>query len=70
MTDAESNARPAQHDSNADRIRDLNSRAEAAGYLLVRSAFPRYEWKLIDNEYREDIFATTDLDRIEQWLES
>ncbi len=70
MTDFNANPVPAQPDPMAERIRELTARAESAGYVLVRSAVPRYEWKLLDNEYREDIFSSTDLDRIEQWLSS
>ncbi|NKY53628.1 hypothetical protein [Nocardia vermiculata] len=70
MTDPTAKHAPAEHDPDLDRIRALTTRAERAGYVLVRSALPRYEWKLLDNEYREDIFSSTDLERIEQWLES
>ncbi|PPJ33642.1 hypothetical protein C5E45_04690 [Nocardia nova] len=70
MTDHDANVPAAQSDPPVDRIRELAARAEAAGYVLVGSAAPRYEWKLLDSEYREDIFSTTELDRIEQWLDS
>ena len=70
MTDHIAKYAPAEQDPDLDRIRELTARAERAGYVLVRSALPRYEWKLLDNEYREDIFSSTDLGRIEQWLES
>ena len=70
MTDPAAKHAPAEHDPDLDRIRELTARAEHAGYVLVRSALPRYEWKLLDNEYRDDIFSSTDLERIEQWLDS
>lgn len=68
MTDAKSS--PAQPDPLRERVRVLSARAESAGYVLTRGASPRHEWKLLDSEYREDIFSSTDLDRIEQWLDS
>lgn len=68
MTDTKDSA--AQPDPLRERIRELTARAESAGYVLTRSAVPRYEWTLLDSEYREDIFSSTDLDRIEQWLDS
>ena len=70
MTDTDANDSAAQPNPMADRIRDLTARAESAGYVLVRSAAPRYEWKLLEGEYAEDIFSATDLDQIEHWLDS
>lgn len=70
MTDRETNNSAAQPDPARERIAQLSARAESAGYVLTRSAVPRYEWTLLDSEYRENIFSSTDLDRIEQWLDS
>lgn len=70
MTEFSTKSASAQSDPNAERLRELTARAERAGYILTRSAVPRYEWTLIDSEYRENIFSSTDLGRIEQWLES
>ncbi|PSR62803.1 MULTISPECIES: hypothetical protein [Nocardia] len=70
MTDDNPNNVAAQAKAMSERVRALTARAESAGYTLVRSAAPRYEWTLLDGEYRENIFSTTDLDRIEQWLDT
>ena len=70
MTDTGSNNGAAQPDPHAERIRRLVARAEKAGYVLVRSAAPRHEWKLMDGDYGEDIVTATDLNRIEQWLDT
>lgn len=70
MTDSESNSGSAQPDPHAERVRQLTARAENAGYVLVRGSAPRHEWKLLDGEYGEDIVTTTDLGRIEQWLDT
>lgn len=59
-----------QENSASIRIRELSERAEKGGYILVRSAFPRYEWKLLGSDYRDDLFTTTDLDLIEKWLDT
>lgn len=70
MSDRRTDHTEAQSDSNRSRVRELAARAEAAGYILIRSAAPRFEWKLLDDEYREDILTTTDIDQIAEWLDS
>ncbi len=70
MTEFDAKDAAAQSDPLRERVRALSDRADSAGYVLIRSAVPRYEWKLLDGEYREDVFSSTDLDRIEQWLDS
>ncbi len=61
---------PAHSNPMAERIRELTMRAERAGYVLVRCAAPRYEWKLLDSEYCDDVFTTSQLDEIDDWLSS
>ncbi|MFF0454563.1 hypothetical protein [Nocardia africana] len=70
MSDRETNSSAAQADSMPERIPELTARAEAAGYVLVRSVRPRPEWKLLDRESGEEIFCAAELDTIEHWLDS
>ncbi|WP_169814583.1 hypothetical protein [Nocardia pseudovaccinii] len=51
-------------DPESAREQQLASRAERAGYLLVRDQ----RWTLLDAEDGEALYSTASLDLIEQWL--
>ncbi|OXR46768.1 hypothetical protein B7C42_01746 [Nocardia cerradoensis] len=56
-------------DIRVARLRALGSRAEKAGYRLVRERALPGAWTLLDAEDGEIIHAATPLDYIEQWLD-
>ena len=57
-------------DPTATRIRKLTDRATEAGYVLVRSASMPHEWRLLDADYCEEIYVTTSLGEVAEWLDS
>ncbi|WP_157126170.1 hypothetical protein [Nocardia mikamii] len=70
MSDRETNTAAAQADPMCEQIRGLTTRAETAGYVLLRSVGPQPEWKLLDRESGDEIFRSAGVDAIEQWLDS
>lgn len=70
MNETEPNSDSPQPVPRAEHLRALTVRAENAGYVLLRGAAPHHEWQLVDGEYGEVIVAATELDRIEQWLDT
>jgi hypothetical protein len=70
MSDRETNTSATQADPISERIRELTTRAETAGYVLLRGVRPQPKWKLLDRESGEEIFCAAELDAIEQWLDS
>ncbi|WP_280472870.1 hypothetical protein [Nocardia asiatica] len=52
------------------RLHAVAARAAHAGYQLLRGSSTPYTWELVDAEDGAPILFTSDLDHIEQWLDS
>ncbi|PPJ28358.1 hypothetical protein C5E45_00485 [Nocardia nova] len=56
-------------EDTAARLRVLGSRAEKAGYRLLRDPALPDAWSLLDAEDGAVVCPATTLERIEQWLD-
>lgn len=65
----EGQLRPEPTDHPSVRIRQLTARAGRAGYRLERASRVPYDWMLLDADDGTNIYSSTDLDQIEQWLD-